>query len=222
MSTFVFMKILESAPSRYDQGIRILTLGRLDRVYDRLTSHIRKDQMVLDIGCGTGALTVRAAKRGAIVKGIDINPQMLEIAQERVDNAGLTQNVELCESGVAELEAENPESYDVVMSGLCLSELTEDELVYTLKEVTRILKYSGLLLIADEVVPDSILKKMLHWGMRFPLMIVTYLIAQTTTHAVRNLREKVEHTGMQIKSVGLNRTESFMELMAVKPGKEMW
>ncbi|HUW96689.1 MAG TPA: class I SAM-dependent methyltransferase, partial [Anaerolineae bacterium] len=39
MSTYVLMRILESAPSRYDRGLRILTLGRLDRAYDRLASH---------------------------------------------------------------------------------------------------------------------------------------------------------------------------------------
>jgi len=78
------MKILESAPSRYDQGIRILTLGRLDKVYNRLTSHIKKGQNILDLGCGTGALTLRAAQKSAKVKGIDINPQMLEIAQTTI------------------------------------------------------------------------------------------------------------------------------------------
>ena len=30
MSTFILMKLLESVPSRYEQGIRILTPGNLD------------------------------------------------------------------------------------------------------------------------------------------------------------------------------------------------
>jgi len=83
MSVYILMKILESAPSRYDRGIYILTLGKLDKVYDRLTSRIKKGQTILDLGCGTGALTLRAVQKGAKVKGIDINPQMLEIAQKR-------------------------------------------------------------------------------------------------------------------------------------------
>jgi len=57
------MRILESAPSRYDKGLRILTMGRLDDAYDRLTSGIEQGQRVLDLGCGTGALTLRAARK---------------------------------------------------------------------------------------------------------------------------------------------------------------
>lgn len=217
MSTYILMKILESAPSRYDKGIRILTLGRLNKTYERLTSHIKSGQRVLDIGCGTGALTLRAAQKDTKVKGIDVNPQMLEIAQKRAIEANLTQNIELCEMGVAELGSEKDESYDVVMSGLCFSELTEDELTYTLKEVKKILTPGGILLIADEVRPRGILKSVLHWLVRLPLAVITYLITQTTTHAVKNLPEKIEEAGLFIESVKLNKRENFMELIAIKP-----
>jgi ubiquinone/menaquinone biosynthesis C-methylase UbiE len=77
MSMYVLMRILESAPRRYEVGIRILTLGRLDKAYDRLASHIERGQQVPDLGCGTGPLTLRAAQQGAKVKGIDINVRML-------------------------------------------------------------------------------------------------------------------------------------------------
>ncbi len=53
MSTYVLMRIRESAPNRYDRGIAILTLGKLGDVYDRLVSKIEHGQRVLDIGCGT-------------------------------------------------------------------------------------------------------------------------------------------------------------------------
>lgn len=217
MSTYILMKILESAPSRYDKGIRILTLGRLDRAYERLTSYIKSGHKVLDIGCGTGALTLRAAQRGAQVKGIDINSQMLEIAQKRAREANVTQNIELCEMGAAELGSEKSESYHVVMSGLCLSELTEDELIYTLKEVKRILKPGGFLLVADEVRPKSLSKRVLNWLVRVPLVIVTYLIAQTTTHPVKDLPEKIKKAGLLIESFRLNGIESFIELVGRKP-----
>jgi len=178
MITYIVMKILESVPNRYDKGISILTLGRLGKSYDRLTSHIERGQSVLDIGCGTGALTIRAALRGAKVKGIDINPQMLEIAQKRATETNLTKNIELCEMCVVEIGNEEEETYNVVMSGLCLSELTEDELNYALKEIKRILNPGGLLLIADEAVPKNLLKRAVNWLIRFPLMIITYIFTQ--------------------------------------------
>lgn len=217
MCTYILMKILESTPHRYDRGIRILTLGRLDGAYDRLTSLIKRRQRVLDIGCGTGALTVRAAFKGAKVKGIDVNEQMLEIAKKRVAEAKLEQSVELCEMGVAELEGEEAANYDVVMSGLCFSELTGDELIYTLKEVKRILKPGGAVLIADEIRPNGISKRILNWLIRFPLVIITCLVTQTTTRAVRNLPEKMEEAGFLIESVRLNKIESFIELFGRKP-----
>ena len=39
---------------------------------------------ILDAGCGTGALAVEAAKRGADVVAIDISGQLIEIARERM------------------------------------------------------------------------------------------------------------------------------------------
>ncbi|WMS42703.1 magnesium protoporphyrin IX methyltransferase [Acuticoccus sp. MNP-M23] len=38
---------------------------------------------LLDAGCGTGALAVAAAERGAAVTAIDVSPTMIEIARER-------------------------------------------------------------------------------------------------------------------------------------------
>ena len=209
------MKILESAPHRYDTGIRILTLGQIDTVYDRLISHIKKGQTVLDIGCGTGALAVRAAKKGAYVKGIDVNPYMLERAQMKADDLNLT-TVTFLEGGVAELEGEEPDTYDVVMSGLCFSELSEDELVYTLRETKRILKPEGLLLVADEVTPAHKLKGILTWFIRALLAVITYIVTQTTTNPVKLLPEKIVKAGYTINSIRLHNMETFIELVARK------
>jgi len=217
MCSYVLMKILESSPSRYDKGIHILTLGKIDEVYDRLTSYINEGHEVLDIGCGTGLLTIRAALRGAKVKGIDINPQMLEIARKRVVEAGVINNVELCEMGVAELDVEENESYDIVMSGLSFSELTEDEIKYALKEIMRILRPGGLLLIADEVVPKNLFKRFINILIRIPLSLFTYIITQTTTNAIKDIEKKILNEGFIIESVRLNWLENFIELVARKP-----
>jgi len=54
----------------------------LDRLPHDLTG-----QRVLDAGCGTGALAVEAARRGAHVVAVDVSPKLIEIARERQPQA---------------------------------------------------------------------------------------------------------------------------------------
>lgn len=220
MSGYVFMKMLESAPQRYDAGIRLLTLGRLDSAYDRLVTSVREGFRVLDIGCGTGALTLRAARRGATVMGIDINAQMLEIARNRAEKAGLTDRIEFHEMGVAELGELEKQSFDVVMSGLCFSELTPDELTFALDQTSRLLRTGGTLLLADETLPKGFFFRAVNTLVRLPLALITYLVTQTTTRAVRHLEEKVKLEGLTIESVRKSRIGDFTELVARKPGPD--
>jgi ubiquinone/menaquinone biosynthesis C-methylase UbiE len=217
MSTYAFMKILESAPNRYDKGINLLSFGKLGKAYDRLLASIKEGQNVLDIGCGTGALTLKAASRGARVTGLDINPQMLDIARKHAEALQLTQNIQLLEAGVAEMESIESESLDVVMSGLCFSELSEDEQNYALKQVNRILKPGGLLLLADETIARNFFLKLLSFSVRLTVKTITYILTQTSTHAVRNLPEKVQHAGFKIESTRYNKMQDFIELKAIKP-----
>lgn len=217
MSTYVFMKILESAPDRYDKGINLLSFGKLDKAYDRLLAPVKEGQNVLDIGCGTGALTLKAARRGASVTGMDINPQMLDIARKQAKSQQLNSRIQFLEAGVAEMEIIKSESLDVVMSGLCFSELSEDEQAYALKQVNRILKSGGLLLLADETIARNFFLKLLNFSVRLTVKIITYVLTQTSTHAVRHLPEKVQQAGLKIESVRYNKMQDFIEITAIKP-----
>ena len=217
MSAYVLMKILESAPSRYDRGIRLLTLGQVDRAYDRLALCVESGQRVLDVGCGTGALAIRAAQRGARVVGIDVHAQMLDVARQRVSAFGQALDVELREMGVAELDGETAETYDGVMSGLCFSELTDGERAFALRQAYRLLKPNGLLLLADEVVPRRAVQRLLHGCVRLPLALLAYLLTQTTTRSLRRLPQEVQAAGFVVVSVRLNSLEDFVELVARKP-----
>ncbi|MCB0186613.1 MAG: class I SAM-dependent methyltransferase [Caldilineaceae bacterium] len=216
MSTYVLMRVLESMPSRYDRGIRLLTRGQLDQRYDWLATHVQAQDHVLDIGCGTGALTLRAAQQGAHVCAIDVNPEMLKIARHRATSAKVDEQVEFRELGVAELDEEPLASYDVILSGLCFSELTADEQRYTLRQAQQLLKAGGLLLIADEVLPESGVLRLLHWLLKAPLATLAYLLTQTTTTAVADLPGQVVDAEFAVEAMQTNRLHDFVALVARK------
>jgi demethylmenaquinone methyltransferase/2-methoxy-6-polyprenyl-1,4-benzoquinol methylase len=211
------MRILESAPDRYDQGMRLLTLGSVDRAYDRLAARIDSGARVLDIGCGTGGLALRAARRGARVKAIDISAGMLEIAAQRVCEAGLESQIDLQEMGVALLDAEAGGSYDVVMSGLCLSELSDDEIDFTLAQTRRILRPGGLLLVADEVRGHEGVARVAAALVRAPLAALAYILVGRTSHPVERLPERVAAAGLVVEATAMSGLGRFCELVARKP-----
>jgi len=67
--------------------IRATVRAGRDRMRDLLLSWLPADlngKRLLDAGCGTGALAVEAARRGARVLAIDVAPTLIQIARERI------------------------------------------------------------------------------------------------------------------------------------------
>lgn len=68
-------------------GIRATVRAGRDRMRSTLLSYLPQDLRgcrLLDAGCGTGALAVEAAKRGADVVAVDLSPTLIALARERV------------------------------------------------------------------------------------------------------------------------------------------
>jgi len=67
--------------------VRATVRAGRDRMRATLLSWLPADlsgARVLDAGCGTGALSVEAARRGARVLAIDLSPQLVSLADERM------------------------------------------------------------------------------------------------------------------------------------------
>lgn len=218
--SIILMRVLESAPSRYDRGIRLLTLGQAERAYDRLTAQIEPDWRVLDLGTGTGALALRAAARGAEVVALDVNPAMLAVARQKAEAAGLTNHITWREMGVAELDTLPNDEFDAICSGMCFSELTPDERRYALHQARRLLRPRGILLLADEVRPKGLAQRLLIAALRAPLAVLTWLLTQTTTHAVPDLPRLVEVAGVEVLAVRTGLLGSWAEVVARRPEKK--
>lgn len=68
-------------------GIRATVRAGRDRMRATLLSWLPADlrgARLLDAGCGTGALAVEAARRGAWVTAIDLSPTLIDLARERL------------------------------------------------------------------------------------------------------------------------------------------
>jgi demethylmenaquinone methyltransferase/2-methoxy-6-polyprenyl-1,4-benzoquinol methylase len=136
------------------------------------------------------------------VTGVDIAPAMLGLAGQRVREDGLDDLVSLRELGAVDLDvAFEDRSFDAVTSSLMFSELSEDEIEYTLAECHRVLRPGGSLLIADEVLPESVLGRIGTFVLRLPFVLLAFLLTQTTTHRVAGLEAMIEAAGFRIRNI---------------------
>lgn len=104
---------------------------------------------VLDIGCGTGFLTVPAAKAvgqtGKVI-AIDFSEDMLDKAKEKLTQAGLSERAQF-KVGDAERIPLEDESVDTVVGNMVLHHCPEPEAA--IREMARVLKANGSLILAD-------------------------------------------------------------------------
>lgn len=141
----------------YDAFVRLLTLGRENalRTETIQLAALPTGGSVLDVGCGTGTLTLRAkAAVGASGKvcGVDAAPEMVEVARQK---AGTQQGVEF-RVGLIEALPFADGTFDVVVSSLMFHHLPPAVKQKGLKEIYRVLKPGGRLLIVDMKPPTGL------------------------------------------------------------------
>jgi 2-polyprenyl-3-methyl-5-hydroxy-6-metoxy-1,4-benzoquinol methylase len=105
-------------------------------------------QVVLDYGCGGGENALLLASRGARVTGIDISPELIEIAKRRLEINGLSAEFRAVSGYNTGLR---DASVDVVF---CMAILHHLDLELARREVLRVLKPGGMLIV-QEPVRDS-------------------------------------------------------------------
>jgi len=210
------MKILESRPERYDAGINFLSGGHATKIRKQIVRNfVKPDKKVLDIGCGTGLLIEDAAKAGADVKGIDISVGMLKVAQKRIEKSGLQDKISVYNVGVVEMDTLFTEnSFDLIVSTMVFSELYSEERALVLYQIKKLLKPNGKLVIAVEVQPNNLFKRIAHFIVRLPLVVLTYIIAQTGTKPATNISKEVTKSGFSIIKEERSFLDSFIILSA--------
>ncbi|WP_059171207.1 class I SAM-dependent methyltransferase [Bacillus sp. FJAT-27445] len=98
---YLYDQLMEDAP--YDEWVSFVE--RAWELYGR-----NKEKSLLDLGCGTGELSIRLAKNGFNVTGVDLSADMLSVAKAKSEEAGMS--LPFYEQDMAELEM--PGEYGVI------------------------------------------------------------------------------------------------------------
>ncbi len=174
---------------KQSQFIPALRYDGLTRLYDpliRLTTretafkrrlveiaYVQSNHRVLDLGCGTGtlALLIQRTQAVAEVFGVDGDPKVLKIAQDKAINSG---SPLLLNAGMVFELPYAPNRFDRVFSTLLFHHLTQEAKQRTLQETLRVLQPGGQLCVADWGKPANRL-------MRILFFLVQMLDGFTTT-----------------------------------------
>ncbi|MBI4591458.1 MAG: methyltransferase domain-containing protein [Candidatus Rokubacteria bacterium] len=141
-------------PRLYDTFANVFFLGRRRATFQRLiaAAGVQPGQRVLDVGCGTGyfaRLLAHAVGPEGLVVGIDPSLEMITYASHK---AGRARNCQF-QVGTAESLDFPTEHFDVVVSSLVMHHLPEDMQGPALREMRRVLRPGGKLLVADFQIP---------------------------------------------------------------------
>ena len=141
----------EWAP-RYDAQIREM-VPRYEEIHDTLLAllALRPPDRFLDLGAGTGYTLLRVLEAFPSISaiGLDVSPEMLERARQRL--AGVADRVELRQSDIAHPVLEG--TYDAIVSILAVHHLYADEKRHLFSRIWEHIAPGGVFLLADYFRP---------------------------------------------------------------------
>jgi ubiquinone/menaquinone biosynthesis C-methylase UbiE len=147
----------EHSAALYDTQVEVLFTGAADvmrrralkPIADWMTGRSQRNLRGVDVGCGTGRLlaAVHEAWPGMRLSGLDLSAPYLGEARRLV---GKTARVKLIEGAAEKLPFED-RSLDLVFSSFLMHELPQDVRLEVLREMARVVKPDGLIVIVDSL-----------------------------------------------------------------------
>ena len=140
---------------------------------------LQPGESVLEVGYGTGNTVLNLAEKvgpQGKVSGIDVSDGMQTVAQAKVDEAGLSANVDLKVGDAISLDWPD-ETFDAVFLSFTLELFSESDAPTVLRECKRVLKASGRLGVVgmatvNQDEHESLLEKTYIWMHRhFPHIV---------------------------------------------------
>jgi cyclopropane-fatty-acyl-phospholipid synthase len=122
-----------------DEDLGTAQLKKIDHILTKIK--VQPGETLLDIGCGWGALVIRAAQKfGAKCVGITLSQNQYDLARERVAKAGLSDRIEIRLQDYRDVTG----SFDRITSVGMFEHVGEKNLVQYFSIIRKLLKDGGL------------------------------------------------------------------------------
>jgi len=155
--------VFDSVAPKYDIMNDLMSMGlhRAWKAYTVMVANVQEGSQVLDIAGGTGDLALAFAKKvgqtGRVVH-TDINEAMLREGRDRLLNAGVVLPTFVCDAEKLPFPSNH---FDVVSVAFGLRNMTHKDIA--LKEMNRVLKPNGKLLVLEFSKVAKPLSKIYDW-----------------------------------------------------------
>jgi len=148
---------LEGMVGTYDSYMQKITFGRDELLRERTIqkSGIKEGDTVLEVGSGTGTLSLaakRKAGKSGNIYGIDIIPGMIELSRKKAKNAD--EDITFTPGSIVEIPYE-ANKFDVVLCSFMIFHVSEQTQRKGISEIYRVLKPGGRLFIVDLGLPKG-------------------------------------------------------------------
>ena len=194
----------------YDRLLTILTLGR-EAALRRETlerAALLPGERVLDVGCGTGTLAIGAAQAHPDCEVVGIDPASAMVGRAREKARAAKATVAFGVGAIEKLPAEDAR-FDVVLSSLMLHHVPEESRVEGLREVRRVLRPGGRLVLVDFAG---------HTLLFHGILARLTGRAATASPAVAHVEREVAEAGFERPRVQAMSFRYLFCLVAYKPG----
>lgn len=140
---------------------------------------VQPGQLALDVCCGTGDWTIALANTvgaGGYVSGLDLSPQMLKVADQKITTHHLTGQIGLHHGDAMHLPYPD-NTFNVVTIGFGLRNVPDAQQV--LREMTRVVKPGGQVVCLETAQPQN---RLVHAGWQAYFGHVVPLMGRVIAH----------------------------------------
>jgi ubiquinone/menaquinone biosynthesis C-methylase UbiE len=204
---------MERMAGSYDSYMRNMTLGTEGRLRDLTVglAQLKPGDQVLEVGCGTGTLTLAASRQvgpTGQAHGIDVIPKMIELSRRKAEQAGMDPSA--FQLGGIDVIPFPGAKFDAVLCSFMIFHMSEGVRLKGIQEIRRVLKPGGRLVVVDMALPAS----------PVPRAIAKALFGGMLAHELRELVPLMQaHGFVDVEVAPLNYRVLFLPVLGYVRGR---